>query len=230
MAIRRILRPKSHDIEVLVPDTDRFEQQANGAIDDPRFASRVYRKGETPIKDGWRSIMNELYRRLSICEQEGLGISREFVLSLVSLVDKASASHKRDKQGRLVYTSAEVIYDVPGDSSIQYTQCKVMILHRPGCCVYMRHDDIAKVLGYSRGHVSEQIALLKRWGFIINSGHGWIEFDCTLVWCGKVNLIPAYLPAQVINPKHQKDVEKARLFFAERKDRLTQWKEDNGVQ
>lgn len=105
-----------------------------------------------------------------------------------------------------------------------------MILHRPGCCVYMRHSDISKVLGCSRVHVSEQIILLKRWGFIINGDHGWIEFDCTLVWCGKVNLIPAYFPAQVINPKHQKDVEKARLFFAERKDRLTQWKEDNGVQ
>lgn len=230
MAVRRILRPKSHDIEVLVPDTDRFEQQANGAIDDPRFASRVYRKGEVPIKDGWRSIMNELYRRLDICDQERLGISREFVLSLLALVDKASATHKKDEDGNPVYSCVEVASDAPGGENIQYTQCKVMILHRPGCCVYMRHKDICKVLGCSRVHVSEQITLLKRWGFIINSGHGWIEFDCTLVWCGKVNLIPAYFPAQVINPKHQKDVEKARLFFAERKDRLTQWKEDNGVQ
>lgn len=232
MTVRRILRPKSHDVEVLVPDTDRFEQQANDAIEDRRFGSRVFRKGERPIKDGWRSTMDELYRRLDICEQEHVGISAEFALRLIGLVENAHATHKKDEAGKPMYFLAEEVDDIADneEGTVKYTTCKVMILHRPGCCVYMRHRDIADVLGCSRGHVSEQIGLLQHWGFIVDGSQGWIEFDCTLVWRGRVNLIPAYFPAQQINPKWKDDVLKARLFFRDRKDRLTQWKENNGVQ
>ena len=126
MTVKRRLKPKSHDIEVLVPDTAKLEQKANNAIRDRRFVSRVFRQGEWPIRDSWYSTMGELYRRLNICKQEGIEISTEFVLRLVGLIEKAYATHKKDKAGELMYAFIENPDVLPDNEEMAiFTQCKV---------------------------------------------------------------------------------------------------------
>lgn len=193
---RRELRHRPLDIEIIVTDVSEQQRQVNDTLNGSGYRANVYRRGEWPIRDGWRCSMDTFEDRLRICKLIGEGINSELVHFLAREVCKAHSSLKTDDKGEPIYVLGGVCHT----------------LHRSGCRAYFTHVDFAKKYGYkSRSNVTEQINLLKQWGFIVSSGQGWVEFDCCLVWRGDIKILAAYAPIQEIDNPEQHRI--ANDFF-----------------
>lgn len=196
--MKRRLRHPPLDVEIVISDVSKEQSKVDGVLGED-YLAKVYRKGNWPLKSEWLCITDEFYDRLHICKQHKTGINCELALFLTREVTQAKATQVRDAKGL-------PLRDTLGGL--------ILILHRSGCHVYMTHDKIAQKYGFCRPFITEQLNLLKEWGFIVNFGHGWIEFDCNLVWRGKLDWLSGYRRVQRIHEQLVELYKKANDFFA----------------
>ena len=62
----------------------------------------------------------------------------------------------------------------------------------------MTEQQMAQDFCKSLSTIERHVRTLKEYGFIVNSGHGWIELDAALCWRGDLNLLAAYREIQPI--------------------------------
>ena len=167
--------------EILVPNVARQERLANDAIDEG-YSAKVRRRGAPPIQDRWMIVIDEIERRLEHFRETGAVIPASFLWFLVMHCETSHAAPKRDADGE----------------PVTQDENNVMILRRVGCRVRMTGKQMAGAFYKSLSTVERYISALKEHGFIVNSGHGWIELDASLCWRGDLTLRTAYLEVQRI--------------------------------
>lgn len=165
-------------IEIPVTDVSDAQQRGNEAVGNGHYV-KVRKKNDYPIYGTWRCIFEEFDDRLKECRRQGIQIDEGVAYFLANQTDKAEAKQKKDKK-----TGNPIRWN---DGSL------VFELIRVGCRVRMLQEEMAKQYPCSLSHMKAQIALLKKHGFIVNSGNGWIEFDCRLVWYGDLRFLSGYM-------------------------------------
>jgi hypothetical protein len=165
--------------EILVPNVSVPQRLANEAIDDLHSA-KVHRRGEPPIRDGWMIVVDELERRLNLFRNRKTLIPTSFLYFLIAHCEMAHASPKLDADGQPETQDGN----------------DVMILRRVGCRVRMTERQMADSFNRSVSTIERYVSTLKEHGFIVNSGHGWIELDASLCWRGNLTFHRAYREVQ----------------------------------
>lgn len=182
-------RAKKEDfrVPITIPDVRRDQLRANEAISAHRKAT-VYdttRKnmfgGYVMVSLEYQKLLQEITRE---CRKNHVRFSLPVACALPSLVDIASKRDLKDDDGLPVTKDG-----------FQHA-----IMTNSGARVWHTQDEVAELLMTTRASVSATIGVLKKYGIIRDWGEGWFEFDCRLVWRGKIDLRLAYEEVQGQNP------------------------------
>ena len=146
--------------EILIPDVRYQERLANSVIDDTHQA-RVRPKGSWPINDVWTNIFGKTNEVLSRIREDGGVLDEALVFFMMINCAKAVAVPVTGSDSEPLVRQDHIVYR----------------LLKVGCRVYMTQEQIANKLGQWRSTINSKIREMKRYGLIVNSGHGWFEFS-----------------------------------------------------
>ncbi len=166
--------------EILLSDTNEQQRLVTSVIDGDNYRALVYDRNQAIGRESRLYLFGTLDTRLQACRDDGVKIDEGLLNFMIRQCDLAEVRIKKDA------SREPIIQD----------GLTVNRLVRVGCRIRMTQDQIAKQYRLSRQTVNQQIALFRKWYFIVNYGRGWYEFDANLCWSGNLAICAAYREVQ----------------------------------